>query len=116
MKKIALLLLLVSAIIVISCKKEKTDTTPVDQQTPLAFTSLTASDTIIRVNMLTTLTAVATGDELTYTWDCEYGSVLGSGNQVQWTVCHADTFWITCTVTDKYKATQKKTIYIRSNV
>lgn len=116
MKKLLLLLLLIPALIVVSCKKEKDADVPVDQQTPLVFNSLTATDTIIRVNSLTTITASATGDGLTYTWECEYGSVIGSGSQVQWTVCHADVFWISCTVTDKYNATSKKTINIHSNV
>ena len=99
MKK--LLILLAALTVLASCKKDKENGTD-ETQNPLVFTSLTASDTSIIVTDVPVITAVATGDELQYVWSASYGSFIGSGSQVQWTVCHADTFRIWCKVKDKY--------------
>jgi hypothetical protein len=84
-----------------SCKKDNNSDNPANK-TPLAFRSLTASDTLITVTDIVTIAADASGDELIYSWIPEYGNILGSGSQVQWTVCHSDRFTITCEVADKY--------------
>lgn len=96
--------------VVVSCKKEEKKETPTNK--PLEFVSLTASDTNIFVNGLTTLTATATGDGLTYTWTYLYGQIIGSGATVQWTVCHADIFDVTCTIKDSHDSVKQKSIKI----
>lgn len=106
-----LLLLLVLSIAVVGCKKDE-DNPPTDNKTPLTFSSLTASDTLIAIAANTTLTATATGDELTYTWSAEYGTIFGSGAVVEWTVCHSDYFTINCEVQDKYGDKLAKSIVI----
>lgn len=103
-----------------ACKKS--DNTNDGNSKPLSFTSLTASDTVVTVSSFLTLTAVADGDGLTYTWDSKdllgtvYGSFVGGGSAIQWNVCHPDRFNITCTVTDKYNQTDSKTVQVRSHL
>jgi hypothetical protein len=103
------MILLVAA----SCKKSST---PPEDNTGAGFkfTSLVAADSVIKVNAITTVTAQATGDGLTYKWTASYGTFVGSGSTVQWTVCHQDKFTITCQVTDKYSHSDTKTVSVRS--
>jgi len=42
-----------------------------------------------------------------------YGTFVGSGNTVQWTVCHADNFIITCEVVDKNNHSDTKSVTIK---
>jgi hypothetical protein len=105
-----ILILAVLVVLIAACKK-KDDPAP-NTGTPLKFVSLTSSDSSILVNGFTTLTAVASGDGLTYTWSSLYGTIIGSGAVVQWTVCHADNFKIMCVVTDVNNNSAKDSIYI----
>jgi len=98
-----------------ACHKSSTPT-PDNSSGTFKFTKLVANDTVIKVNEITTLTATATGEGLTYTWTCDFGTFIGSGNTVQWTVCHADNFTINCTVTDKSNNSASKNIIIRTHV
>ena len=102
MKKMFLIILIFTAM---ACKKEQNGPLP-DNATPLIFTSITVGDSILYVNVPTTLTANATGDDLTYKWSAAWGTFIGSGRVVQWSACHADKFTITCKVTDKYDQSQ----------
>jgi hypothetical protein len=111
MKKIFIPILLL-LIIAASCKKDNTPS-PDGNQTPLVFSSLTVADTVIAVNATTTITAVAVGDELTYNWSYSGGVIIGSGDVVQFTVCHSDKFKITCEVKDKYNNSETKDVYIK---
>lgn len=109
MKKIGLIVI-VLVVFMVSCKKN--DNSGKSTGTPLKFISLTTSDTTISVNGVTTLTAVATGDGLTYTWSSLYGTIIGSGAVVQWTVCHADHFKIICEVKDVNNNSAKDSVYV----
>jgi hypothetical protein len=94
----------------------KSETTPGQTSgADFKFTSLSAADTVIKVNDITSVTALATGDGLTYTWSASYGTFVGSGPTVQWTVCHQDKFTISCLVSDKFKHSETKTIVVRSH-
>jgi len=95
---------------------QKSTSTPDNSSGAFKFTTLVANDTVIKVNEITTLIATATGEGLTYTWTCDFGTFIGSGNTVQWTVCHADNFTINCTVTDKSNNSASKNIVIRTHV
>jgi hypothetical protein len=106
MRKILALLLIVFA--VAACKKDKVENSA--PPAPLVYTSLTASDTMLALGVVPTISAVATGDDILYFWSASYGSIIGSGATVQWTVCHADTFRITCKVKDKYDAELSKSV------
>jgi hypothetical protein len=96
-----------------SCKKSET-TAPVDTSGDFKFVSLVAQDTVLKVNAVTSITATATGQGLTYKWTCKYGTFIGSGNTVKWTVCHSDMFKITCEVTDNANHSDLKDVYIRT--
>jgi hypothetical protein len=109
MKKIGLIIA-VLVVFMVSCKKN--DNNAPNTGAPLKFISLTTSDTTIAVNGVTTLTAVATGDGLTYTWSSLYGTIIGSGAVVQWTVCHADHFKIICEVMDVNNNTAKDSVFV----
>lgn len=113
MRKVIAILCLGILVILAACSKSKT--TP-DQGTGIIFkfSSLAAADTLIKVNDITTVTAIATGDGLTYKWSASYGTFVGSGATVQWTVCHQDKFNISCLVTDQYNHSETKTIVVRS--
>jgi hypothetical protein len=106
------LLTILSIAILFACEKKGNGDDIDYPQTPLNFISLVASDTIISVSDIVTITATAEGDEVVYTWTPAYGNILGSGSVVQWTVCHADMFKIACEVTDKHGAKQSKSVTI----
>ena len=112
MKRILFFLVITTVIGFASCKKSET---PADTSiTPFTYTSLVVSDTLIKLNEFATITATATGDELSYKWTSEsgFGTFIGSGASVQWSVCHADAFVISCQVTDKYNHSETKNVTI----
>ncbi len=118
MKKLLLLLVASTFILCYSCKKKDTNT----QTTPFVFSSLTASDTIVVVNASLHIVAVASGDDLTYSWTSadmdgnNYGTIIGSGSDVQWSICHSSHFKVNCTVADKYNNSGTKSVYIHSTI
>jgi hypothetical protein len=112
MRKISILLMLCLIVVFFACSKSST--TPSSNNTTLKFEELVASDTVIKVNDITTITAKVSGEGLTYKWTASYGTFIGSGTKVQWTVCHSDRFSITCEVKDKNNKSDSRTIYIRS--
>ncbi|MFZ4520100.1 MAG: hypothetical protein ACOYNC_00265 [Bacteroidales bacterium] len=115
MRKIVTIICLVSIVILAACSKSKTVTPDPVAGSNFKFNSLVAADTVIKVNGITTVTASAIGDGLTYKWTASYGTFVGSGSTVQWTVCHSSKFNITCVVTDQYSHSETKTIIVRSH-
>jgi len=115
MKKSLYLLPLLVIVLLVSCSKidDNKDVTP--NTNPLVFVSLTANDTILPVNGITQVAAVATGDGLTYNWTASYGTFVGSGASVMWTVCHSDVFTITCVVKDTHGNSAIKTLQMHVN-
>ena len=112
MKKLFILLGMSTLVFIFACSKS--NTTPSTNTTPLKFESLVANDSVLKVNAITTVNATASGEGLTYKWTASYGTFIGSGAKVQWTVCHSDRFSITCEVKDQNNNSQSKTIYIRT--
>jgi len=112
MRKVFTVVCLLSILIAASCTKSKT-TNP-DPGSDFKFSSLTATDSVIKVNAFTTISASATGSGLSYKWTASYGTFIGSGSTVQWTVCHQDKFTINCQVTDQYNHSETKSIVVRS--
>ena len=93
--------------ILFSCKKTEVTNEPFE------FISLSCADSVPLVNTLTTITAEAKGTELTYRWSFEpVGTIVGSGHQVQYTICHATKVYITCDVSNSENKTLSKTIEI----
>ncbi len=115
MKRIIFILGLGIVIILAACSKSS-DPAPDNTAATLKFTSLVVTDTLLKVNDVTTITASATGEGLTYTWSeaAGLGVFIGSGNTVQWTVCHADKFTINCKVTDKNNNSETKNVVVRT--
>lgn len=114
MKQVIAIFCLVSIVILAACSKSTTTPDP-GPGANFKYNSLTAADTVIKVNGITTVVAEANGDGLTYKWTASYGTFIGSGSTVQWTVCHQDKFTITCVVSDQYNHTETKTIIVRSH-
>lgn len=105
MKKGTVLIFSVLIILIAACSKKSDTSTP---STPLVFSSLDVSDTTMQVNGLLTFSAHASGEGLSYHWSATYGSFVGSGSTVTWTVCHASTFVVTCEVKDSAGNSVKK--------
>jgi hypothetical protein len=114
MKKLLSIVCLLTLIVLAACSKSDSSSDPASGN-PLEYNSLVAADTLIRVNDITTITANAAGDGLTYKWSASYGTFVGSGAAVQWTVCHKDKFTITCQVTDKYNHTASKSVIVTTH-
>ncbi len=83
--------------------------------TDLIFSSLFASDTLMPLNYQTTLTATASGEDITYSWSANEGNIAGSGTQVTFTAPHTGDFEITCTVKDKYNNSVIKKITLTAS-
>jgi hypothetical protein len=113
MRNVVIIICLVTFVVLASCSKSETTPDPAAGSN-FKFSSLVAADTLLKVNAITTITANATGDGLTYTWTASYGTFVGSGATVQWTVCHKSTFNINCLVKDQYNHSETKTIVVRS--
>ncbi|MEI7895498.1 MAG: hypothetical protein WCJ26_00575 [bacterium] len=114
MRNVISILCLVTIVILASCAKSSTTPDP-GTGGNFKFSNLVAADTVIKVNDITTISATATGDGLTYKWTASYGTFVGSGATVQWTVCHQAKFTITCLVTDQYSHSETKSIIVRSH-
>jgi hypothetical protein len=112
MRKVFTLLCLVILVAFAACKKS--DLPPDPAGSNFKFNSLVAADSVIKVNDVTTITASAVGDGLSYNWSSAYGTFVGSGASVEWTVCHQDKFTISCEVTDQYKHSETKTVIVRT--
>jgi hypothetical protein len=101
-------------VFIASCSKKDNTVPEPAAGSNFKFASLTPTDTLVKVNSYITITANATGDGLAYKWTASYGTFVGSGSTVQWTVCHKAKFTITCEITDQYDHTDTKTIAVRS--
>jgi len=92
----------------ISCKKEKQEAPTV----PLSYTSLMLQNDTIFVGTTTIITANATGDNLTYSWKLETGSlgdIIGAGATISYGASPCCTGWntIICTVSDGSASAEK---------
>lgn len=113
-------ILLFSAMLLVgisSCKKNEElqpETTNQTTQTAFSFNSLKAEKTGIVIGEEVTITADATGDNLTYNWQASAGTIVGEGKQVSYgstcTSCKGDNT-ISCTVSDG-KTSETKSIVI----
>ena len=113
MNRIFLTTLIIIALVVVSCTKNDDKTDSASQPAQFEYKSLVAQDTIMLLTDINTIVATANGDGLTYHWSASYGNFIGSGSTVQWTVCHADKFSITCEVRDQYGHSESKDVYVR---
>mgnify|MGYP000223704297 CR=1 FL=1 len=112
MKKTVYLFALIALITtVLGCKKEEA-TKPVS--VALNFESLSAESETITLNASTGLHAVATGENITYSWTLDIGTIIGSGSDVTFNGCCTGEHHITCTVNDSggNSAVKEITIYV----
>ena len=100
MKYLFLVLVVSSLILVVSCKKdnENNDDTIVE----LKFDTLYANPDTIAPAGQTQIHAVATGNDLTYTWTATQGDFIGGSSSVNYlaTPCMFGTYDVSCKVTD----------------
>ena len=77
------------------------------------FTSLTTDQDTLLVGETAKLTALATGDNLTYSWEASTGDLLGSGSVVYYLagICSVGTNVIYCTVAGENRS-EKKSVTI----
>ncbi|MBI5323778.1 MAG: hypothetical protein HZB41_00580 [Ignavibacteriae bacterium] len=109
MIKYIFLLFSLLIITLIGCKKEENVLNPKS----FTFVSLTTTKSEINLNEFTDITATATGDNLTYSWTCSEGAIFDNGPKVQFSICHATTVRITCTVSDASGYSESKDINIK---
>jgi len=108
-KSILLTLLAVASMFAASsCKKEK-KSAPTQ---PLSFTSLVAQKDTLFVGDNEKITAIATGDNLTYEWslgESSLGDIIGSGSQITYGASPCCTGWntIICTVSNGQESQNK---------
>ena len=82
----------------ISCKK---DEDPPADTGAIKIISLTAADTVLKAWIDTTsIAVVATGENLRYEWECNHGTLHGSGKQVRYMAgeCCVGLNTVTCRV------------------
>ncbi|MFH2094942.1 MAG: hypothetical protein ABIJ16_04510 [Bacteroidota bacterium] len=93
------------------CKKEDD---PDDSTIEIVFDSLIAANDTIHPGESTSVTATATGDEITYQWTASGGDITGSGAQVTFVAppCTIGDYDLTCKVVDKADKSKEKTITI----
>jgi len=97
------LAILVFFIGILSCEKEEVVpiTDPVVTQVPLAYDSLYTSGKI-QLHQTCTIICAANGKDISYSWELNLGTLLGSGSEVTFNACCAGNHTIKCTVLDGY--------------
>jgi hypothetical protein len=97
-------------LLIANCSKEEEEL----PETELVFQSLVSEKDTIIPGETTTVTATATGSNLTYRWSATIGDILGSGSEVTYAAspCQAGTNQITCEITDGSNQSASKTIDI----
>ena len=79
----------------------------------LMFSALSATDTLMPLNFTDTITATASGEDITYNWLASEGNISGSGTKVTFTPPQYEgNFTLTCTVTDKYNHSNSKNLVL----
>jgi len=112
--------LLLIILIFASCEKDDSEGTDGNNggngnnTQQLIFSSLTSDKDTIGFGEIATITAVASGLDLSYSWSATGGSILGSGNEVSYAAgsCQAGANTIACKVTDAYDNSESKEVSI----
>ena len=106
---LVLILIMILGIAFSSCKKNNGDDPDAVQ-----FTALFAEADTLFIADTTTITAVATGAELSYIWSASNGDIDGYGSIVKYLAppCQPGDFVISCTVKDKSNNKKTKSISI----
>jgi hypothetical protein len=85
-----------------------------EEPIPLVFDSLTADKDTILAGEAVEITAIASGKEISYSWEASSGNILGSGSTITLTTppCIPDEITVSCRVTDDYDESDSKSIVI----
>lgn len=107
------LILAIALMVIISTGCDKEAPNPTGTST-FSYTELRASQDTIAIGATTTVTAIATGDGLTYSWSTSNGYIIGSGSQVIYGAsgCCGGNNSVTCVVKDAHNNQGSKTIII----
>ncbi|PLX01433.1 MAG: hypothetical protein C0594_13195 [Marinilabiliales bacterium] len=97
----------------VSCNKEEEEI-PDETSDKLVFESLEVSQDTLMIDETIQLTATATGEDLSYTWNAEKGNIIGSGSKVDYapSPCTIGKVSIECTVKDKSGDSESKSVDI----
>lgn len=115
-------ILIFSFAALVSCRKPPAPDNPViepvpDHSTvtpliPLVFDRIETNDTIVKVQAKARITAIASGDSITFAWTSEATLIPVNDTSVLFTICHEDRFKVTCVVTDRYDNSISKSIWM----
>lgn len=83
--------------------------TPVNAGGAFSFTSIIVKPNPLVKGQACKVTAIATGNNLTYTWSTSHGELFGNGSAVYYSDSCVGTYTITCVVSD---GTHTKTITV----
>lgn len=87
-------------LIIISC--QKTDDINEDTTDLISIDSLVANYQVVKAWDTTTITCFASGDSLTYSWECDHGNFNGKGKQIRYAAgeCCIGFNTITCAISN----------------
>jgi len=114
MKKSVLIFIFFSVFLLVGRCKKNTDTIPYgtslnysETTNPntntggaFSFTKIIISPNPVRIGTASKLTAVATGNNLTYKWSTSHGDLFGTGYSIYYSDSCIGTYTVTCTVSD----------------
>lgn len=110
--KTLIYIIFLAAFLFIAC--EKGNTGGDDPSAELNFESLLVSRDTLFPGETSTITAIASGYNLSYHWSASQGDILGSGNEVTYlpSPCHVGTNSISCEVVDGHDESETRTVSI----
>ncbi len=73
---------------------------PVSQQGPFSFSAIVISPNPVHKGYPSSLTAIATGTNLTFKWTTSHGDLFGSGDKIYYSDSCIGTYSVTCVVSD----------------
>ena len=109
----SILYIIFGLVVLGSCSKNSdTPVSPSPTEYVFKFTEIKADKDTFSVNESVKLSAIAQGDGLVYFWKSNQGIILGNGASINFSICHADSSKISCTVSDQYgnSSTLRKTV------
>ena len=77
-----------------------TSNTPQNSGGAFSFTSITISPNPVKIGIASKVTAIATGNNLKYTWTTTHGDLFGTGATIYYSDSCIGEYSITCVVTD----------------
>lgn len=79
----------------------------------LVFDGIASVDTLLPPNLITRLTAFASGEALQFNWSTSGGEIMGTGSQVDFKSTSTGTFNVQCVVTDLHGLNKTQTLALQ---